>query len=258
MATEPRRERLSIENDRGQQLAARLDLPSDGEPHASAVIAHCFTCSKDLRALRLIAESLAGAGLAVLRLDFTGLGSSEGSFEETTFSSNVGDLLAGITAVRERVAGPMLLVGHSLGGSAALAAALRDPDVAAVATLGSPASPEHIVQVLDDQLEAIEREGAARVDIGGRPFTIGRALVDDLRNAELPDALHDLRRPLLILHAPNDRAVRIDQAITLFEAADQPKSFVALDGADHLLSDPADARFAGTLIAAWASRYLRS
>jgi fermentation-respiration switch protein FrsA (DUF1100 family) len=256
MATDRRRERLTIENDRGLRLAARLDLPTEGEPHAGAVIAHCFTCSKDVRALRLIAERLADAGMAVLRLDFTGLGASEGDFEETTFSSSVDDLLAGVAAVRERVTGKVLLVGHSLGGSAALAAALRDEAVAAVATVGAPASPEHVMRALAGELDTIEREGAAEVDIGGRPFTVGKALVDDLRDAELPSAVRALRRPLLILHAPDDRAVGVGQALELFEAARQPKGFVALDGANHLPSDPVDARYAGELIATWAARYL--
>ena len=251
-----RSRRITVDNGRGEKLAARLDLPAEGEPQASALVAHCFTCSKDLRALRHVAGALAGAGFAVLRLDFTGLGGSEGSFEETTFSTNVADLLAGARCLHDEVPGPQLFVGHSLGGAAALAAALREPDVRAVATIAAPAAPAHLVHLLEGGLAALERDGEAVVDIGGRPFTITGDLVADLRASRLPEAVAELRRPLLLLHAPGDRTVPIDQARQLFEAADHPKSFVALDGADHLLSDPRDAAYAGGLIAAWASRYV--
>ena len=250
--------RIHVTNAAGERLAARLDLPPDGEPRASALLAHCFTCSKDLGSLRRIARALAYAGFAVLRLDFTGLGGSEGAFEETTFSSNVADLIAGARCLRDEVPGPQVFVGHSLGGAAALAAALRWPEARAVATIGAPAAPSHVVHLLEGGLEALERDGRAVVDIGGRPFTIGVELVDDLRASQLPGALEALERPLLLLHAPGDRTVGIDQARRLFEAARHPKSFVALDGADHLLSEARDAEYVGTLIAAWASRYLEA
>jgi len=255
-APTPRSRAITIDNGRGERLAARLDLPATDEPRASALLAHCFTCSKDLRALRRVAAALTEAGFAVLRLDFTGLGASEGEFEETTFSTNVDDLLAGARCLGEEVPGPQLFVGHSLGGAAVLAAALRWQKAVAVATIAAPAAPAHLTQLLEGGLEAVERDGRAVVDIGGRPFTIRSELIDDLRASRLPGALADLRRPLLVLHAPSDRTVGIDQARELFEAAHHPKSFVALDRADHLLSDPRDAAYAGQVIAAWASRYV--
>lgn len=247
---------ITVDNGRGERLAARLDVPANGAPRASALLAHCFTCSKDLKALRSVARALAAEGFAVLRLDFTGLGASEGAFEETTFSTNVADLVAGARCLREEVPGPQVFVGHSLGGAAVLAAALVCPEARAVATVGAPSAPAHVIRLLDGGLEALERDGRAMVDIGGRPFAVRRELIDDLRAARLPAAVADLRRPLLLMHAPGDQTVGIDEARWLYEAARHPKSFVALDGADHLLSDPRDATYVGRLVAAWASRYV--
>ncbi|MEX2541411.1 MAG: bifunctional alpha/beta hydrolase/OsmC family protein [Trueperaceae bacterium] len=248
--------RIEFDNGRGQRLAARLDLPVDGAPDAYAMLAHCFTCSKDLRGLRRLSSALAQAGFAVLRLDFTGLGESEGEFAQTSFSSNVEDVVAAASHLEEHYQAPALLVGHSLGGAAVLAAAPHLPSVRAVATVGAPADQQHVERLIIDSRTAIETQGEALVDIGGRPFTVRREFLEDLRRSRLSESVAELRRPLLLLHSPSDEVVGIDNARRLFDAAKHPKSFVSLDRADHLLSDPGDADLAGSLIASWARRYL--
>lgn len=240
----------------GHLLSARLELPPDGQTRGSAVLAHCFTCSKNLTAVVQIARALSREGLAVLRFDFTGLGESEGDFAETTFSSNVDDLVAAAAFMEARGMPPHLLVGHSLGGTAALAAASRIPGLRAVATLCSPADPWHVAGLLGESAGRIEANGQATVNIGGRPFTVRRALLDDLRGHNLDAALAALETPLLVLHSPTDRVVALEHATRLFRGARGSRSFVSLDGADHLLSDRRDAQHAGQVIAAWASRYL--
>jgi putative redox protein len=248
-------ERLSFPNGRGQELAAALERPA-GAPRAAAVFAHCFTCSKDLGAVRRLSRALRERGFAVLRFDFTGLGNSEGDFANESFSSNVEDLVAAAGALRERGLAPELLVGHSLGGAAVLAAAGQVPDCRAVATIGAPADAAHVTHLFRDALDAIDQEGEARVVLAGREFRVRRHFVEDVREQRLRERVGELGRALLILHSPQDAVVGIDHARRLFEAARHPKSFVSLDGADHLLSDPRDAEYAAVTIAAWASRYL--
>ncbi len=248
-------ERMTFTGHAGDELAARLDLP-DGPHLATALFAHCFTCGKDVIAARRIAGRLASEGIAVLRFDFTGLGHSGGEFGNTTFRSNVGDLVAAAGALEARDMAPSLLIGHSLGGAAVLRAAGEIPSALAVATLGAPFDPGHVTHNFADALERIEAEGSAEVDLGGRPITIGRDFVEDVSAARLEPAIRDLRRALLVLHAPRDAVVGIDNATRIFVAARHPKSFVTLDDADHLISRPADAEYAAEMIAVWASRYL--
>ncbi len=243
-------------NSRGQQLAARLERPG-GPVRATAVFAHCFTCSKDLRAARRIGTALRARGFAVLSFDFTGLGSSEGEFAATTFSSDVEDLVAAADHLTETIAAPSLLVGHSLGGAAVLAAASRLDGVAAVATIGAPADVEHVLhRIEEDDRDRIRADGEAAVTIGGRTFTVGAQLLDDVGTHALLDTVAELDASLLFLHSPVDDTVGVDNARQLYEAARHPKSFVSLDTADHLLTEPADARYAAEVIAAWADRYL--
>ncbi len=236
-------------------LAGRLDTPEQA-PRAWAVFAHCFTCSKDSKAAAYVSRALARAGFGVLRFDFTGLGSSDGDFANTHFSSNVDDLVAAADWLREHHGAPALLIGHSLGGAAVLAAAERITDNQAVATIGAPFDPAHVVKQLGQGVEQIKAEGSATVQLAGRPFTVRQAFIDDLTSQQQTERIHRLRRPLMVLHAPRDETVGIDNAGQIFQAALHPKSFVALDGADHLLSRPDDAQFAADVIAAWAGRYL--
>jgi uncharacterized OsmC-like protein/pimeloyl-ACP methyl ester carboxylesterase len=239
----------------GAALAARLDGPL-APPLAYVLFAHCFTCSKDTRAAAYISEALAEAGLAVLRFDFTGLGGSEGDFANTNFTSNVADLLAAAEWLRREHRAPAILVGHSLGGSAMLAAAAGIPEARAVVTIGSPAEPAHLGHLLRDSRETIARTGEATVDIGGRTFHVKKQLLDDIEGQKLADALPRLGKALLVMHSPNDAIVGIDNASKIFLAAKHPKSFVSLDSADHLLSKRTDARYAAQVLAAWAGRYL--
>lgn len=236
-------------------LAGRLDTP-ETPPHAWAVFAHCFTCSKDSKAAAFIARALARSGFGVLRFDFTGLGGSGGDFANTHFSSNVDDLVAACDWLRAEHGAPALLIGHSLGGAAVLAAAHRVPDNLAVVTIGAPFDPAHVVRQLGAGLEQIHAEGQATVQLAGRAFTIRRAFIDDLNGQAQGERIRRLRRPLMVLHAPLDATVDVDNAAQIFQAALHPKSFVALDGADHLLSQVADAQFASDVIAAWARRYV--
>lgn len=246
---------VEFQNDAGQSLSGILDLPV-AEPQAYALFAHCFTCSKNLKAATNISRSLVDAGIAVLRFDFTGLGSSEGDFADTNFSSNVSDLVAAARFLEREHSAAAILLGHSLGGTAVLQAAAYIPSAVAVATIGSPADPAHVAALFAGAREELDDKGLAEVRLGGRPFIIKRQFVDDLQQHDLPGSIRNLRKALLIMHAPLDETVELDNASTLFAAARHPKSFVSLDKADHLLSRNEDSRYAGRLLAAWASRYL--
>ncbi|MDH3716105.1 MAG: bifunctional alpha/beta hydrolase/OsmC family protein [Gammaproteobacteria bacterium] len=249
------RERIQFRNAAGEQLAALLERPP-AEPRAYALFAHCFTCSKDVTAASRISRALAGLGIAVLRFDFTGLGNSEGDFTNTNFSSNVDDLLAAAEFVAERYAGPQLLIGHSLGGAAVLAAATDVEQCKAVVTIGAPSDPSHVSHLFDDAREEIETEGAAEVVLGGRRFTIRSQFLEDIQNQRLTARVRSMGKALLVMHSPVDEIVAIEHARHIYEAARHPKSFVSLDQADHLLGDRRESAYAAQVLAAWASRYL--
>jgi pimeloyl-ACP methyl ester carboxylesterase len=250
-----RTERFTFEGSQGDALAARLDLPS-AEPRAMALFAHCFTCSQDSPAAARIARGLVAAGLGVLRFDFTGLGSSEGDFANTNFVSNVGDLIAAAAALRQRCEGPQMLIGHSLGGTAVLVAASRLPEVVAVVTINAPYDPAHVLRQLPESaLSDLERNDEVGVEIGGRRFRIRREFLVAARDQDLRPAIASLGRPLLVLHAPTDEVVDVDNARRIFDAARHPKSFVSLDDADHLLTRRRDGTYVADVVSAWASRY---
>lgn len=248
-------ERVEFEGHEGDRLAARLDRP-DGPLRATALFAHCFTCGKDVAAARRIAAALAARGVAVLRFDFTGLGHSDGEFGNTGFTSNVMDLVQAARFLDGRGMAPAILIGHSLGGAAVLAAAGEIASVKAVATIGAPSVPAHVLHNFEAQLEQILADGSADVTLGGRTFKLCKTFVVDVSAAKLTDAIAHLRRALLILHAPRDAIVGIENAAEIFTAARHPKSFVTLDDADHLLTRPEDADYAADVIAAWAGRYI--
>ena len=248
-------QKVVFENQSGHALSGILDLPI-GPPVGYALFAHCFTCSKNLKAAGNIARALNDAGIAVLRFDFTGLGQSEGEFADTNFSSNVTDLLAAVDYLAEQYEAPSILIGHSLGGTAVLQAAPQVESAVAVATIGSPSEPAHVSRMFADSEEALREHGEATVNLGGQPFLMKQQFLDDLDKQDLRSTIGSLRKALLIMHAPLDNVVEIDNASALFIAAKHPKSFVSLDSADHLLSREADSRYAGHVLAAWASRYL--
>ena len=248
-------ERFQFASTEGHKLAAALDLP-DRKPLAYALFAHCFTCGKDVLAAKRIAVALATRGIAVLRFDFTGLGSSEGDFANSTFSSNVTDLVRAADHLRESRNAPALLIGHSLGGAAILAAAASIPEAKAVVTIAAPSDPAHVTGLFSDRIEDIRKAGKAEVSLAGRPFTIKREFLDDIAEQGLTTRLANLHKALLVMHAPTDDMVGIDNATRIFVAAKHPKSFVSLAGADHLLSEKRDSSYVADVIAAWSSRYV--
>jgi putative redox protein len=248
-------ERFQFEGSEGQQLAAALDTPN-GPARAYALFAHCFTCGKDVLAAKRIAVALSAKGIAVLRFDFTGLGSSEGDFANSTFSSNVADLVRAADHLRKTFEAPALLIGHSLGGAAVLAAASQILEANAVVTIAAPSDPTHVMGQFADSIEKIRKDGQAEVSLAGRPFTIKREFLDDIAEHGLMAHIAGLHKALLVMHAPTDDTVGIDNATRIFVTAKHPKSFVSLAGADHLLSNRRDSAYVADVIAAWASRYL--
>ena len=248
-------QKITFSGHDGLELAARLDTPSG--PHlATALFAHCFTCSKDIPAARRIASRLAAAGIAVLRFDFTGLGHSEGEFANTSFATNLEDLRAACRWLEAQGMAPDMLIGHSLGGAAVLRVAKDISSARAVVTIGAPFDPAHVTENFSDSIDTICREGEAQVDLGGRPFVIKRQFIEDISKHDMEAAVSHLKKALLVLHAPRDTVVGIDNAADIFKTAKHPKSFVTLDNADHLISDPHDAEYAAGVIAAWAAHYL--
>lgn len=249
-------EKVVFTNKKNQELEGRLELPADQYPHNYVIFAHCFTGNKNFSAVVDISRALIAEGFAVLRFDFTGLGDSQGEFEDTNFSHNIDDLVAAADYLAENHKPPTLIIGHSLGGTAAIYASDKIDSIKAIATIGSPADPDHIKHLLKNDLEEIEKTGKAKVDVGGRDFTIKKSFLDDLNKKVYDEILQELHKPILIFHSPQDQIVHISQAEELYKAAHHPKSFVSLDGADHLLTKEKDAIYAGKVCAAWALRYL--
>ncbi|MFC1673607.1 alpha/beta hydrolase family protein [Pseudomonadota bacterium] len=250
-----RSEKASFLGGGGHMLAARLDLPS-GDIRAFALFAHCFTCTKDIKGASRLAKSLNDLGIAVLRFDFTGLGSSEGEFANTTFTSNIQDLVAAAGWLREHHQAPQILIGHSLGGAAVLAAASQVPECVGVATIAAPADPAHVTCHFGQALDEIRETGEGEISVGGLAFTITQDFLEDVNAHNLNEAIANLGRALLVLHSPYDETVGVENAERIFVAAKHPKSFVSLDDADHLLHGEDDAAYAAGIIAAWASRYI--
>ena len=240
----------------GAQLAAVLQLPGAGRPRGYALFAHCFTCTKDIFAARQVSRSLAEMGIAVMRFDFTGLGESEGEFAATNFTSNVADLVAAAEYLKTEHEGPQIMIGHSLGGAATLAAAVKVPSAKAVCTIGAPSDPAHVEHLFTARSEEIRDAGQAEVLLAGRPFVIQRQFLEDIAAVSIAEKIGNLGKALLICHAPDDKTVGIDNAREIYAAARHPKSFLSLDGADHLLTRRQDAEYVAQVIATWAQRYL--
>ncbi len=248
--------KLFFTNAQGEQLAARLEMPVNQKPHTYALFAHCFTCNKNLTAVRNISRALTSRGIAVLRFDFTGLGESEGDFADTNFSSNVEDLIHAASFLYEEYEAPAILVGHSLGGAAVINAASQLDFVRAIATIGAPYDPEHVSHLIASNTGELESKGEAEVTIGGRSFRVKKQFLEDIREHNQRERLKALNAALLITHAPEDEVVKVDNAAQIYRAAEHPKSFISLDGADHLLSRKEDSLYLGSLIACWASKYI--
>lgn len=249
-------EKLKFTGSTGDQLSARLDLPEKSEPKAYVLFAHCFTCSKNLKAVGNIARALTDEQIGVFRFDFTGLGESEGDFADTNFTSNIEDLVAAATYMKQNQQSPEILVGHSLGGAAVIQAAHLIEESRAVATIGAPANPDHVKVNFSPNLEEIEEKGEAEVTLAGRTFKIKKQFLDDLDQANMDSRIKNLDRALLIFHSPLDNTVGIENAGDIFRKAKHPKSFISLDQADHLLTNEKDSLYVGSILATWAGKYL--
>lgn len=250
--------KYTFKNTKGQQLSGQLTLPADQYPKAYVLFAHCFTCNKNLNAVRNVARALNIQGFAVFSFDFTGLGNSEGDFSETNFSSNIQDLEAAAEFVEQQWEAPKLIVGHSLGGAAAIFAGKKINSIQAVAAIAAPSNPQHVQHLFEGDIDEIEETGKAEVNIGGRPFHISKQFLEDIDGKNMADVVLSLRKPILLLHSPHDDIVGVHNAAEIYGKALHPKSFISLDGADHLLSKKEDSNYAGTVIAHWASRYLNT
>lgn len=249
--------KITFSNNRQLKLAAQLDLPDQDSPVCYAVFSHCFTCGKNLKAIRYIVRELTQAGIGVLRFDYSGIGDSEGEFSDTNFLAYVDDLLSACQFLQQQYQAPQLLIGHSLGGAIALYAAAQLPSVRALALIGTPSEAGHVLRHFQHQHEEIQRNGQAQVIIEGRPFTVRKQFLDCFTHIQLGQAITDLDKALLILHSPLDQTVSVEHAGIIFQQAKHPKSFISLDDADHLLTDTADARYTGRLIASWSNKYLQ-
>ncbi len=249
-------ERISFPNSRGEVLSARLDLPEDEQPIAYALFAHCFTCTKSIKAAVHIAAALNREKIAVLRFDFTGIGQSEGDFADTNFSTNVADLIVAAQYMEKELKAPQIIIGHSLGGAAVLQAAAEIPSLKAVVTIAAPYDPDHVLGHFNNMREQIEKYGQAEVNLAGRTFTIKRQFLQDLEMQELEAHIGSLKAALLVMHSPKDTTVGIENAAEIYRAAKHPKSFISLDDADHLLLKEQDSLYVGQIIAAWSHRYI--
>lgn len=249
-------QKVTFKNKNDEELIGRIDLPVDKQIHSYVIFAHCFTCNKNLKAIKNISDGLTASGFGVLRFDFTGLGQSDGAFEDTDFSHNVDDLVSASQFLESNYQAPILIIGHSLGGTASIFAAHQIDHVKALVTIASPFQPEHVNKLLESKIDEIQKEGKAKVNLGERSFTIKKDFLDDIQNNKIDDLIGDLELAYLIFHSPQDKIVDVKNAEMLYKNAHHPKSFVSLDGADHLMSDPKDSNYVGEVIASWASRYL--
>ncbi len=248
--------KIEFVNAKGIQLSGELALPLNQFPKSYAIFAHCFTCNKNLHAVKNISRALTSHGFGVLRFDFTGLGQSGGDFSNTNFSSNIQDLEDVANYMRKELKAPELLIGHSLGGAAVIFASQKIPSIKSVATIGAPSSPQHVQHLFESKIEEIKRNDVVRVAIGGRFFPISAQFIEDISKQNMNKILSSLEKPILIMHSPQDKVVGIKNAAEIYSAAKHPKSFISLDGADHLLSKKEDSVYAGNLIAEWAFRYI--